>query len=410
MATVIFRGDAAAVAQVGTLTLTAYDAATTYKITINGKVVSVVGAGGSTTTTAALLLAALQASTFPEFQEITWSAVGAIITATANTAGKSFTAASSVSGGTGTFGAYTAVTANSGPGDLSQITNYSTGALPSASDTLIFENVPSVGITEGLTALAAIQLTQVWFRNWGGDIGLPQHTGSYWEYRQTYMQLKATEVIFDCSNCQLARLDSQTFQTSLKVFSTGTSRVQNLETLCWKGTHASNVAQLDGGSIGIAVLAGETATLATTNCGFVNQPQSDGKVRFGTGVTWTTITRIGGTLELRTGGTTINSKTGSGPLTIYGTGAITTINSFDGGIFYLSSGTITTLTLGATQTFDSTRNEVGFTITNSVVMYSGSSFLDPGKRATMSGGYSPTGCGNKDVIIDRGPNTSCTAT
>lgn len=409
MATVIFRGDSAAVAQVGTFTVTAYDAATTYKITINGKVVSTVGVT-DTSGTASALLTALQNSSFPEFQEITWSVATATITGTAKTPGKSFTATSSVSGGTGTIGAYTAVTANSGPGDVSQASNYSTGALPSANDTLIFENVSGVNLNEGLTALAAIQLTQVWFRNWGGDVGLPQHNGNYWEYRQAYLQLKATEVIFDCPDCQLARLDNQTFQTSLKVFSTGPSKVQNLETLCWKGTHASNVAQLDGGTIGIAVLAGETATVATLNCGYVTQKESDARVRCGTGCTLTTITRIGGTLETWAGATTVNSKDGSGKMTIRGTAAFTTINCFSGGIDYLSSGTIGTLTLGREQLFDASRNEVGFTITNAVVMYYYSRFLDPSKRCTMSGGYAPTGASNLEVFVDRGPNTSSTAT
>lgn len=409
MATVIFRGDAAAVKQVGTLQITAYDAATTYSVIINGKTVSVTG-DTDVNTTASNLSTALSDSEFPEFQEIEYSVSTDTITLTAKTAGKSFAVTTSETGGTGTIGNYVAVTANSGPGDLSQTSNYSTGALPGGGDTLIFENVANVDINEGLDALGGIALAQVWFRNWGGDIGLPQHTGSYWEYRDTYIELQATEVIFDCPNCQLARINNLTFQTTIRVYATGSSKVPNLETLCWKGTHASNVGQFDGGSIAVAGLAGEVATLLTANLGYITQKESDCKVRFGTGVTWTTLNRIGGTLELWTGGTTINSKDGAGLLTLRGSGTITTINCFAGGIVHMSSGTITTLTLGKDQTFDASRNEVGFTITNAVVMYQGSKFIDPAKRVTMSGGYAPTGCTNLEVFVDRGPNTTCTAT
>jgi hypothetical protein len=407
MATVVFRGDAKADKQSGTIQVTAYDATTTYAIIINGKSITTLGVTDAAGTASALY-DLLTASEYPEFQEIDYEVSTDTLTLTAKTAGKSFTVTTSETGGTGSIGNYVAVTANSGPNNLSVVANYSTGALPGGGDTLIFENVDAVNITEGLTALAGIALAQVWFRNWGGEIGLPQHNGRYWEYRNTYLQLQATEVIFDCPNCQLARIDSQTYQTTLKVYSTGTSRVQNLETLCWKGTHNSNVVQADRGSIGIAVLAGETATVATLNCGYVSQPESDSNVRCRS-VTLTTVNRIGGTLELNGGATTVNSRTGSGKLTVFGSGAFTTINCLAGDMEYLGSGTITTLLLGSGQRFDSSRNEVGFTITNVVVMYKDAYFYDPAKRATMSGGYIPTGCTQEEIKVNRGINVTCTA-
>jgi hypothetical protein len=66
--------DALAVAQDRRATITAYDVATTYKVTINGKVVSVLGQGGTVTTTALALAHGPESLTVPpEFQEITWS-------------------------------------------------------------------------------------------------------------------------------------------------------------------------------------------------------------------------------------------------------------------------------------------------------------------------------------------------
>lgn len=408
MATVIYTGNAPANKQTGTIQITAYDAATTYTLTINGKAVSVAGTTDASGTASALEALAA-ASEYPEFQEIDWSVSTSTITLTAKTAGKSFTCTPSKSGGTGTIGSYTAVTANSGPGDVSQVKNYSTGALPSGSDTLVFENM-NINLNEGLTALAAIALTQVRFKNWGGDVGLPAYTATgYYEYRQTYLQLQSTEVIFDCPDCQLARVDNQTYQTSLKVYNTGSSRLSNLEAFLWKGTHASNVAQFDKGTVGVAVLAGETAVIATMNCGYVTQPESDCQVRCGTGVTLTTVNRIGGTLETNSAITTVNSKEGSGLHVFKTSGTITTLNQDFGDVEYLSSGTITTMRIGKDRKFDAGRNEVGFTITNAVTMYYNSFFNDPAKRATMSGGYTPTGCTNMDVKVNRGINTTCTA-
>lgn len=105
-------------AQVSTAVITAYDTATTYKVTIGGVVVSVVGQGGTTATTATALRTALNASTHPYFAAITWSGSGSDITGTADTAGVPFIATSSVTAGTGTFSAFSTTTASAGPNDL----------------------------------------------------------------------------------------------------------------------------------------------------------------------------------------------------------------------------------------------------------------------------------------------------
>ena len=88
-------GGAVAVAQVVTVALTAYDGATTYKLTVGGVVVSAVGTGGTTTTAAAALAAAWNASTHSYFTGITANNnSSATVTLTADTAGVPFTVAS----------------------------------------------------------------------------------------------------------------------------------------------------------------------------------------------------------------------------------------------------------------------------------------------------------------------------
>ncbi|MGH2437495.1 MAG: hypothetical protein ACRDFA_10920, partial [bacterium] len=87
MATKRWLGTAVAVAQISTVTITAYDIATSYKVTIGGVTVSVVGQGGTTTTTATALKNALAASTHPYFDGITWTSATNVVTGTADVAG-----------------------------------------------------------------------------------------------------------------------------------------------------------------------------------------------------------------------------------------------------------------------------------------------------------------------------------
>src|ERR1700677_3805662 len=104
MATNLWRGDAAAVAQVDVITPASVAAGNTFSITINSKTVSYTTAAGTVADVCTGLATALEASTIAEFQEIAWTTDGAsTITATANTPGVPFTQTSSASGGTATL-------------------------------------------------------------------------------------------------------------------------------------------------------------------------------------------------------------------------------------------------------------------------------------------------------------------
>ena len=180
MATRQWTGQSAPnVKQVSTITVTAYDAATTYRITMNGKILGVLGSGGTTTTVATALTAALAASEDPEFQEVDWSSSAAVITATARTAGTPFIATSSVSGGAGTIGAVTAVTANSSRNDAANALNWSGGVVPTTGDTALFD-VGDVDCLWNLgSAFSAADLAVVMVRDtYAGRISLPVYSDS----------------------------------------------------------------------------------------------------------------------------------------------------------------------------------------------------------------------------------------
>jgi len=151
MATTYFIGRATAVAQVGTVQITGMDgtpANTTYILTVGSQTVSVVG-DTDEDTTAAALGAAWNASTHVYFTGVTASVTTDTITFTADTAGVPFVIVASVSGGTGTIGAYSATTASAGPNDWSTAGNWSGAAVPVNDDDVILRD-SSVNICWGL--------------------------------------------------------------------------------------------------------------------------------------------------------------------------------------------------------------------------------------------------------------------
>jgi hypothetical protein len=173
MATVRWVGKAQSTAQLDTITISAYDAATTYSVTINGKVVSVAGVT-STSATASALATALQASEEPEFTEITFAAASSTVTCTANTAGTPFTMTVGASGGTGTMST-TTTTANSSPNDLNNAKNWSGGSLPTNADDVVFD-AGEVDVKWNLSSLSGVTLTSLTRRvGYTGKIGLPEY-------------------------------------------------------------------------------------------------------------------------------------------------------------------------------------------------------------------------------------------
>lgn len=88
----------------------------------------------------------------------------------------------------------THVTTGTGPNYADAVANYSTGALPSASDTLFFSGLTrNDGPKYALSALSAISLTRLDVDpSYQGVMGLPDQSASgYSEFRTKYFQVKA---------------------------------------------------------------------------------------------------------------------------------------------------------------------------------------------------------------------------
>ncbi len=138
-------GGAPAVAQVSSVQVTAYDVATTYKISVGGtngapQVDLTALAAGGANATATALASAWNASVHPYCTGVTASAATDTVSFTADVAGVPFVVTKSVSGGSGTLGSVTAVTANSGPNDWSTAANWSAAAAPAVNDRVFIRN------------------------------------------------------------------------------------------------------------------------------------------------------------------------------------------------------------------------------------------------------------------------------
>lgn len=382
MATQIFRGDAPAVAQVQAWVFGGtWETTDIIIVTINGKTVTLTTGSATIATFLDSLVTALNASTIPEFAEITWSFDTATLIGTADTAGKPFTAtisttetggggadAQTIDGTTSSTG--TSTTACSGPSFWNVAGNWSTGSVPVNSDDVIIEGT-STPILYGLDN-NAVTLTSLSVRStFTGTIGLPKINGTgssaYYEYRETYLKISATTVNIgdgEGNGSGRIKLNTGTNAATINVRATGSPEEQGIPSFLWVGAHASNVANVYSGSVGVAALAGETATLPVLRINVSANQAGDAVVTCGTGATLTTINKSGGTLTINGAATTI-TQTG-GDTTINGSGAIGTLNMRDSGrVTYNTSGTLSTLNISgpAEVEIDFTRDMRSKTVT-----------------------------------------------
>lgn len=348
MATNYWKGGATAVAQISTIAVTAYDAATTYKITIGGIVVSVVGSGGTTTTVATALAAALNASTHPYFTAVTWTSSTNTVTGTADVAGAPFVATSSVSGGTGTIGAAATPTAAAGPNDYSTAENWSLGAVPVATDDVVLKD-DDADICWGL-AQGSVQLNSLAIhKTFTGRIGLDRtkfatssdgrtySTTSVPEYRAHYLALDVVDgnaVVLGENLSQASaagsgrlKLDFGAAAPVVTVIATAATSVdagQPAVRLLMTGAASALYVRSAAAGVGVAVDApGEVSTLATID---VADTSSTSKVFIGAGVTLTTWKQAGGINIIGGAAATMTACTSNGgTLRIEGDFTITTL-------------------------------------------------------------------------------------
>lgn len=409
MATLIWKGDAAPVAQRTTCTVGGtIDAAQKFIITIGSKSLTVVG--GSTTATGVVtaIVAAWQAlspAAWPEFAGISivnnldgsFTLVG--------TAGVPFTVSLVTTEGDGSPSAsetftQTTPTAATGPAFWSEPRNWSTGAVPVNSDDVIIQNSAAsilYGLNQSSVALASLTIDQ----SFTGTIGLPRvNAAGYVEYRGAYLQIQAAAITIGNgtgAGSGRIKLDTGAGQVALVIVNSGSPAETGIKAILWKGTHASNAITVNKGSFGAAVFAGETATIATLRQGFRGNVTGDSDVLLGAGCTLTTLNKTGGTLEINSSFATLTHSAGE---TVIAAGTPASLTITGGAVRYRTAGNYTQATLASGGELDfrqDLRTRVG---TNTTLRAAGV-LRDPAKTVTFTNPISLQ-CPLSEVTLDLG--------
>ncbi len=381
MATKYWLGTAPAVAQIATATFGVYDVATTRKITINGLTISAVDSGSTLTAALTALAVLLNASTHPYFSYITWSSNATQIIGTADVAGTPFTFVGAVSGGTGTVtNAYTISTVSSGPNDWSTLANWSDGALPADTDTVIFKD-SSISVAWGL-ALTSIEPTLLRIdKTYTGRIGLSRDFATTAdggstvttaaEYRAQYLTIGPTTLQIGqnfsasaASGSGRIKIDLGTDASTVVIYDTAAAPSEVGQTavqlLANNNTTDIFVRSAPGG-VGIAIGPGETTTIRTVS---ISDTSTASKVFCGPGTTLTTWSQNGGTNFISPAATVTTVTCNGGSLIIEGSSAITTVSCTGGTVISNTTGTITTATVNGTSAiFDFLQSNQARTVT-----------------------------------------------
>jgi len=391
--TVTWNGDAMAVAQVSTHTVTGTWATDdTATLTCGGNSVTFTVAGTETiAAVVAGLVAAWNASTAATLAEVTASDDNPAVTLTADTAGLPFvTTASETTAGDGAVGVQVDTTASAGPNDASTAANWSTGVVPVATQHIVLEN-SSVAILYGLDLSGATFASFTRKASYTGFVGLPRNnSGGYVEYRDTYLKIDATLATIDASGSGRTKIDFGTVQTACTINGSGTAAESGIPPILLLGTHVSNTLVVNKGSVAVAWFAGEDSDFASVDVGYTTNQSSDSTVVLGAGMTTlTAVTINGGSTKILANAGTVTYTTGTAELG--DTATVTTLNVLASTFYYKSSGTCTTANVYGGARLDLSRDTRDRTLTNvNVDLAGGAIFHDPAYTATLTNGIVPT--------------------
>ena len=279
MATKRWLGNANAIADLWTVSLSGTVVSQTYTMTINSK--SITYAAGSTDTVSNIL-AALQSvwssiSPSPpvEFTELTATALPAgvpytSLTLTGNTLGKPSTISVSTSGAATFSIAHT--TSATGPNDFTNGANWSGGSAPANSDTLDFDD-GSIPCKYNLNS-SWTGVTVSIEPGYSGQIGLPSinadNTTTYAEYRTTSLTMVGGTVLVNSSGISRCNLAFGANTATVRVLNTGPRADANIPVVLITGGNDSSELDITKGDCGLAFYQGTTATFPTVKTGFAS--------------------------------------------------------------------------------------------------------------------------------------------
>jgi hypothetical protein len=228
-------------------------------------------------------------------------------------------------------------TANSGPEDLNTAGNYVEQVVPVAGDDV---TLASGTVSFGLNQAAVFT---------GNFTVAPSFSGTIGAAGQ---KLKIVPSSFTFSGTGEAHIDVGAAAIPLRIIKTAQA-VNNHPGLEIVGS-AITTLRVESGSVGVAINAGETATITSVEA-------AGGTVTTGSGATITNWRQSAGNHELGAAATAVTAD--GGTLTTTGSGAITALTNNGATVIPNSSGTITTLNQNKGRT-DFTKSHAARTVTN----------------------------------------------
>lgn len=364
------------------------------RLQVGNKIIDITA--GSTTTATVVTnvvaaIAALDAADYPEITgETGFTASGnsTTLTLTANTPGVPFictltpleanggSADSQTIAGGSSATTGTATVTNAGPEVWGTAANWDTGTVPVAADTVIVERTEG-SILYDLSQAGATLISLNIPASFTGTLGLPKLNdtdGEYPEYRTEYLTIDATTVRIgqgEGDGSGRIKINAGTVQTAVWVYSTGTPIDADLPAFIWKGTHANNTMKVLGGSVGVAIFNGETATLTTLEV-------RDGEVRCGSGCTLGTVTVHGGDVTIASNVT--NLYVYGGTVTTVGEVSVSNLYLYSGTVRYNATGDISNAIIGQNGYLDLSGGIGSVGLDNPIEAYGPNPVNDPLKR------------------------------
>jgi trimeric autotransporter adhesin len=238
---------------------------------------------------------------------------------------------------------HAATTASEGPNDWSIAANFNTNTVPVTGDTVYVSDTNQsilYGLDQSAVTLAALHIEQTF----SGFIGLPRTNSdgasSYFEYRDQYLKIGATTLFIgdkEGDGSDRIKINLGSVQSTVLITDSGDGEDANTPAILLLGTHASNVININRGSLGVAYYPTEVSTIATLRQAFFDDATDDTNVYLGTGVTITDIVKTGGVLDVNSATTTFKQTAGT---TTVHDGAHTVLNLLSGLLNYNSTGTL----------------------------------------------------------------------
>jgi hypothetical protein len=411
MATKRWLGVAGAVSDVWTISLSGTVTSQIYSMTINGKSVTYTAVISDTIASVLSALAtAWNASTIAEFAEATAVAGTSTMTITGDTPGVPLTIAVSTTG-SATY-SISNTTVATGPNDLAQTQNWSTGTLPANGDTLVFD-AGSVDCLYGIgTSLTGV--TVLINQGYSGKIGLPQintnGTNPYQEYRTTNLTFAGGTVTVNAGNIKQCNLAFGANTATVRILNTGSRINDYTPVVLITGGNGSSELDISKGDVALAFYQGQTANFPTIKTGYVASVLTDANLFCGPGSTLSTIVKNGGNLTMQANATTITQDIGGGTLTLSNAVTATTINSYAGTVAVNTIGTIGTINLYGSSTLSMDGDPRAKTFTNPINVYSSDVTVIDTAKTVNSGTLSIAMNGMPSVNYFHGGNATLVLT